>query len=144
MKHMIKKTMLTGALSCFLLGTALADDATNQPAKPYWQDIQVVAVNKEAPRSSFMSYGDRATALSSRYEKSPFYSLLNGTWKFYFVDSYKDLPANITDPSVSTSDWDDITVPGNWEDTVLPSTRITDMSSNHVTRNLRCCRKQTR
>ena len=51
MKHMIKKTMLTGALSCFLLGTALADDATNQPAKPYWQDIQVVAVNKEAPRS---------------------------------------------------------------------------------------------
>ena len=47
MKHMIKKTMLTGALSCFLLGTALADDATNQPAKPYWQDIQVVAVNKE-------------------------------------------------------------------------------------------------
>ena len=38
MKHMIKKTMLTGALSCFLLGTALADDATNQPAKPYWQD----------------------------------------------------------------------------------------------------------
>ena len=144
MKHMIKKTMLTGALSCFLLGTALADDATNQPAKPYWQDIQVVAVNKEAPRSSFMSYGDRATALSSRYEKSPFYSLLNGTWKFYFVDSYKDLPANITDPSVSTSDWDDITVPGNWEVQGLPSTRITDMSSNHVTRNLRCCRKQTR
>lgn len=30
MKHMIKKTMLTGALSCFLLGTALADNATNQ------------------------------------------------------------------------------------------------------------------
>ena len=144
MKHMIKKTMLTGALSCFLLGTALADDATNQPAKPYWQDIQVVAVNKEAPRSSFMSYGDRATALSSRYEKSPFYSLLNGTWKFYFVDSYKDLPANITDPSVSTSDWDDITETGRYKDTVLPSTRITDMSSNHVTRNLRCCRKQTR
>ena len=26
MKHMIKKTMLTGALSCFLLGTALADE----------------------------------------------------------------------------------------------------------------------
>ncbi len=115
MKHVIKQTMLAGVLSCFFLGTALADNAANQPEKPYWQDIQVVAVNKEAPRSSFMSYGDRATALSSRYEKSPFYSLLNGTWKFYFVDSYKKLPANITDPSVSTSDWDDITVPGNWE-----------------------------
>lgn len=115
MKHMIKKAMLSGAFSCFLLGTVLAGNPVNTPTKPYWQDIQVVAVNKELPRSAFMSYGDKATALTSRYEKSPFYSLLNGTWKFYFVDSYKDLPANITDPSVSTSSWDDITVPGNWE-----------------------------
>ena len=38
MKHMIKKTMLTGALSCFLLGTALADDATNQPCLLYTSD----------------------------------------------------------------------------------------------------------
>lgn len=114
MKHVIKKVMLSG-LSCFILGTALAGNIAIQPAKPYWQDIQVVAVNKELPRTSFMSYEDRATALSSRFEKSPFYSLLNGTWKFYFVDSYKDLPANITDPSVSTAAWDNISVPGNWE-----------------------------
>lgn len=114
MKHMIKKIGLTGALCCFLMGTTSADGA-NQPDKPYWQDIQVVAVNKEKPRSSFMSYPDRTTALSSRFEKSPYYSLLNGTWKFFFVDSYKDLPANITDPSVSTASWNDITVPGNWE-----------------------------
>ncbi|WP_455638616.1 glycoside hydrolase family 2 TIM barrel-domain containing protein [Parabacteroides sp.] len=116
MKHSIKKAMLSGAFSCFLLGSVLADGtATTQATKPYWQDVQVVAVNKELPRSSFMTYGDRSTALTSRFEKSPYYSLLNGTWKFYFVDSYKDLPANITDPSVSTAAWDDITVPGNWE-----------------------------
>ena len=116
MKHSIKKAMLTGAFGCFLLGTAFAAHATASPdMKPYWQDIQVVAVNKELPRSSFMTYGDRSTALTSSFEKSPYYSLLNGTWKFYFVDSYKDLPANITDPSTSTASWDDITVPGNWE-----------------------------
>ena len=115
MKHMIKKAMLSGVLSCSMIGIAFANNQAEQPQKPYWQDIQVVAVNKEQPRSSFMSYGDRTTALSSRYEKSPFYSLLNGTWKFYFVDSYKNLPDNITDPSVSTASWDDITVPGNWE-----------------------------
>ncbi|PNL10356.1 DUF4981 domain-containing protein [Parabacteroides distasonis] len=94
---------------------AYADGSSPQPVKPYWQDIQVVAVNKEKPRSSFMSYADRETALTSRFEKSPYYFLLNGTWKFFFVDSYKDLPQNITDPSVNTSSWDDITVPGNWE-----------------------------
>ncbi len=111
----IKKMMLAGTLGCLISGMAYADSSSPQPAKPYWQDIQVVAVNKEKPRSSFMSYADRETALTSRFEKSPYYSLLNGTWKFFFVDSYKDLPQNITDPSVNTSSWDDITVPGNWE-----------------------------
>lgn len=107
--------MLSGALGCLISGMAYADGSSPQPVKPYWQDIQVVAVNKEKPRSSFMSYADRETALTSRFEKSPYYFLLNGTWKFFFVDSYKDLPQNITDPSVNTSSWDDITVPGNWE-----------------------------
>lgn len=111
----IKKMMLSGALGCLISGMAYADGSSPQLVKPYWQDIQVVAVNKEKPRSSFMSYADRETALTSRFEKSPYYSLLNGTWKFFFVDSYKDLPQNITDPSVNTSSWDDITVPGNWE-----------------------------
>ena len=111
----IKKMMLSGALGCLISGMAYADGSSPQPVKPYWQDIQVVAVNKEKPSSSFMSYADRETALTSRFEKSPYYSLLNGTWKFFFVDSYKDLPQNITDPSVNTSSWDDITVPGNWE-----------------------------
>ena len=96
----IKKMMLSGALGCLISGMAYADGSSPQPVKPYWQDIQVVAVNKEKPRSSFMSYADRETALTSRFEKSPYYSLLNGTWKFFFVDSYKDLPQNITDPSV--------------------------------------------
>lgn len=113
--NFIKKMMLSGALGCLISGIAYADGSSPQPVKPYWQDIQVVAVNKEKPRSSFMSYADRETALTSRFEKSPYYSLLNGTWKFFFVDSYKDLPQNITDPSVNTSSWDDITVPGNWE-----------------------------
>ena len=111
----IKKMMLSGALGCLISGMAYADGSSPQPVKPYCQSIQVVAVNKEKPRSSFMSYADRETALTSRFEKSPYYFLLNGTWKFFFVDSYKDLPQNITDPSVNTSSWDDITVPGNWE-----------------------------
>ena len=73
MKHSIKKAVLAGAFSCFLLGSVLADGTpTTQTTKPYWQDIQVVAVNKELPRSSFMTYGDRSTALSSRFEKSPY------------------------------------------------------------------------
>ena len=83
--------------------------------KPYWQDVQVVAVNKEYPRTVFMTYDNRDDALSGKFERSKYYRLLNGTWKFFFVDSYKKLPDNITDPNISTESWDDIQVPGNWE-----------------------------
>lgn len=83
--------------------------------KPYWQDVQVVSVNKEYPRSAFMTYDDRTDALSGKYENSPYYRLLNGTWKFYFVDGYKQLPENITDADIDVSGWNDIKVPGNWE-----------------------------
>lgn len=111
----IKKRILFGVVGCLLAGIVQASLLTSPPAKPYWQDIQVVAVNKELPRTSFMTYPDRTTALASKFEKSPYYVLLNGTWKFYFTDSYKNLPENITDPSLSTASWDDIQVPGNWE-----------------------------
>ena len=81
---------------------------------PYWKDIQVVAVNKEAPRASFMSYVNPTNAQSNRYEKSAFYQLLNGTWQFYFAENENSLPADITATQTSAK-LDHITVPGNWE-----------------------------
>ena len=99
---------------CSMLSSDLQATEIN-PDKPYWQDVQVVSVNKEYPRSSFMTYDNRTDALTGKFENSRYYKLINGTWKFFFVDSYKDLPANITSPETSTTSWDDIQVPGNWE-----------------------------
>lgn len=82
---------------------------------PYWQDIQTVCVNREEPRSAFMTYSNKEQAMTGKYEASPYYRLLNGTWKFYYVDSYKQLPGNITDANIDLSTWKDIKVPGNWE-----------------------------
>lgn len=92
--------------------TGFADE---NPEKPYWKDVQTVAVNKQLPRTSFMTYDGRCEALDGNFTDSPFYRSLNGTWKFCFVDSYRQLPAGITNPDTDVSDWDDITVPGNWE-----------------------------
>lgn len=82
---------------------------------PYWRDLKVLSVNKEAPRTSFMTYGNEKDALSGKYEKSRYYKSLNGIWKFYFTEDQRQLPDNITDPSVDDSTWKDIKVPGNWE-----------------------------
>lgn len=103
------------ALFCtigLLAGSALQ---AQKPKKPYWQDVEVVKVNKEYPRTSFMTFENKTDALSKKFEESRFYQSLKGKWKFYFVEGYKQLPENITNPSVSTKDWADIQVPGNWE-----------------------------
>ncbi|MDR2130148.1 MAG: DUF4981 domain-containing protein [Odoribacteraceae bacterium] len=82
---------------------------------PYWQDVHVVGVNKEQPRTTFMSYDTPADAFTFDYARSKHYQLLNGTWKFYYVDAYRALPDDITDPGRDTGTWHDIQVPGNWE-----------------------------
>jgi beta-galactosidase len=82
---------------------------------PYWRDVNVLSVNKEKPRTTFMTYDSENNALTGDYEKSKYYKLLNGTWKFYYVDGYKQLPDNITAIDSDLSKWSDIKVPGNWE-----------------------------
>ena len=109
----LRQILLGAACLAGLASPVLASDAGDK--KPYWQDIQTVSVNREEPRTDFMTFSDRTSALNSRFEESPYYHSLNGTWKFYFVEGYKQLPANITDPSVDASSWADIQVPGNWE-----------------------------
>lgn len=106
----MRKLLVTFLLLATSLGL-LAQDL------PYWKDLKVHTVNTLAPRSAFMSYSNKEDALTGKYENSKHYQLLNGTWKFYFVDEYKLLPQNITDPSISTATdlWYDIRVPGNWE-----------------------------
>ena len=110
LNSLLTKNIVAGILS--LMATGLLADNT---PKPYWQDVQVVAVNKEYPRSSFMTYDNMNDALTGKFEQSRYYRSLNGTWKFYYVDSYKNLPDHITDPNTDTDAWHDIQVPGNWE-----------------------------
>ncbi|QRX62653.1 DUF4981 domain-containing protein [Dysgonomonadaceae bacterium zrk40] len=82
---------------------------------PYWQDVNVVQVNKEYPRTQFMTYDSKEEALQKKFEESNYYLSLNGTWNFYFAESYRDLPVNVTDSAVALDAWKEIHVPGNWE-----------------------------
>ena len=102
--------MIRIILVCSILLLALQSGA-----KELWNDVESFAVNKEYPRTSFMSYPDRQSASGFRFEDSKYYRLLNGNWKFYYVDAYRHLPEGITDPSFPVESWKDIKVPGNWE-----------------------------
>ncbi|MDR1160903.1 MAG: beta-galactosidase, partial [Tannerellaceae bacterium] len=77
--------------------------------------MQVLSVNKQYPRTAFMSYGSEDSALSGKYENSRYYKSLNGVWKFYFTEDQRQLPGGITDAETDAAGWGDINVPGNWE-----------------------------
>jgi beta-galactosidase len=87
--------------------------AANGEKLPYWRDMNVLSVNKEKPRTAFMSYQNKEDALCNDYEKSNYYISLNGNWKFYYADNDRNLPADVTAPDASS--WSEIAVPGNWE-----------------------------
>lgn len=83
MKFRPTPKLLTGIFMGIVSLTTFNATAENA-VKPYWQDVQVVAVNKEYPRTVFMTYDNRDDALSGKFERSKYYRLLNGTWKFFF------------------------------------------------------------
>lgn len=100
-----------------LAALAFAAMAANAdtPAKPYWQDEKIVAVNKMPPRSHFISYPNKEMALARDTAQNPYFKLLNGTWKFKYFDSNRKIGEGLGGIQADERQWSDIKVPGNWE-----------------------------
>ena len=91
-----------------ILGLALATGAAAQ-SLPYWQDMDITSVNAETRRTEAIWFADRADALRKGFRESENYVSLNGVWDFKYFDDYHQMQR------YKGTDWDQITVPGNWE-----------------------------
>ncbi|MDP4188220.1 MAG: glycoside hydrolase family 2 TIM barrel-domain containing protein, partial [Bacteroidota bacterium] len=80
-----------------------------------WENPQMIGQNKEPSYTTFIPYADEETAIENNYNRSPWYSLLNGTWKFHWSAKPDDRPVDFYQNSFDVSKWDDILVPSNWE-----------------------------
>ena len=109
--HLAKLLLASLILGGYVPSVLAAEGST----LPYWRDVQVTSVNTIPPHAAYMTYANRAQALSGRYENSSYYQLLNGTWKFWYADSEEQLPADAVAAQADLSRWSDIQVPGNWE-----------------------------
>jgi beta-galactosidase len=99
-----------------LAAIALPHPVLAQDAAPHdWENPSVFAVGREQPRTWFVPFPDRHSALSLRAEDSPFYQSLNGDWKFNWVRKPADRPLEFYRTDYDVSGWDDISVPGAWE-----------------------------
>ncbi|HEY8456320.1 MAG TPA: glycoside hydrolase family 2 TIM barrel-domain containing protein [Actinopolymorphaceae bacterium] len=76
-----------------------------------WETPELTGVNRLPGRASFLPYESAAAA---RAKARPRMLLLDGSWAFRLVGRPEDTPVDFADPDLDTSDWDTITVPGNW------------------------------
>lgn len=86
-----------------------------QSSKPEWQNEKIVAVGKQAPRSYFMSFNNRAEAAANDFRKSAFYVSLNKPWKFAYYPDHRKRPVDFYKPEYNVNAWATIDVPATWE-----------------------------
>jgi beta-galactosidase len=80
-----------------------------------WEDPEIIGRNKLAPVATFYRFPDRTAALAGSRSNSPYMKSLNGTWKFKYVRTPAERPADFFAEDFDASGWDDIQVPSNWE-----------------------------
>jgi beta-galactosidase len=80
-----------------------------------WENPEVFAVNKEAARTTSLPYPTQALAIEDDYLSSPYYTLINGLWKFNWVPKVADAPKDFYREDYNVSNWAGMPVPGNWE-----------------------------
>ncbi|MEO5912291.1 MAG: glycoside hydrolase family 2 TIM barrel-domain containing protein [Pelobium sp.] len=80
-----------------------------------WENPQKIDENKEKPHTTFMLFDQQQEVINDDYSKSPYFKLLNGSWKFSYVDQYKNRDLNFYKTDLNDKDWKSIPVPSNWE-----------------------------
>ena len=98
-----------------LSATAVADMPDHQ--RPAWDDPGVSQVNTLPPRASFIPFASRERALEHANEpkRSSRYRSLTGEWAFQWSPNPTSRPAEFHRPGFSTANWEQITVPSNWQ-----------------------------
>ncbi|MBC7382712.1 MAG: DUF4981 domain-containing protein, partial [Bacteroidia bacterium] len=80
-----------------------------------WENPALVKQNKEKPHATGMIFTNAADVMSDDYSRSPFFKILNGTWKFSYTAQYANRPMNFFETNLDDSKWNEIPVPSNWE-----------------------------
>jgi len=81
----------------------------------YWENLKVMHINREEPRAYYIPYDDAYAAKSGKRGYSPFFQILNGSWKFKYYDSVRHVKEDFYKNDFDTDAWDDIIVPSCWQ-----------------------------
>ncbi len=82
---------------------------------PDWQNREIIGRNVLRPHATLMPFSSVPAAQTSSRGQSPFFRLLNGSWKFFYCDYVLDAPDDFFAPGYDDAGWGQIPVPGCWQ-----------------------------
>jgi beta-galactosidase len=98
-------------LNVFPVFSQISDYSKNNE----WENPTILDNGKEKPRAYFKLYPNTGIANILNGALSSNQLTLNGIWKFNYVDKVATKPKGFEKESYSTSKWNNIEVPSNWE-----------------------------
>lgn len=86
----------------------------NAPTGEEWESPSHIAHNKEQARATFYSFRNVESARKVLPENAEYWKSLDGEWRFNWVKRPDLRPVDFFKPSFDVSNWDEISVPSNW------------------------------
>lgn len=83
--------------------------------KPEWDNPAILHTGTERPHATMMAYPSAELAKAGDRAKSPWFQLLNGTWKFHGSLRPADRPLEFYRPDFDDAGWHDMPVPSSWQ-----------------------------
>ena len=97
----------------FISGVAMSQEVEFLPTD--WEDPSVFEKGQNAPHAFHVPYASVEAALENNQATSKYFQLLNGQWKFMWVETPEQVPEGFWQPGYNVKDWDEIRVPSDWQ-----------------------------
>ncbi|XPF95109.1 glycoside hydrolase family 2 TIM barrel-domain containing protein [Colwellia sp. RE-S-Sl-9] len=111
LKTILSYQTLTKGIAGLLLSITVSPIAL---AANDWENPEVIHINKLPARATSYSFDTVEQALT-RDRTQASIKMLNGDWKFNFVEKAEDRPKNFYKSNFNSKQWKSIPVPSNWE-----------------------------
>ncbi len=79
-----------------------------------FEQPELTGINRVPMRATQYSFPDADAALSQSREDSPWWSSLDGSWRFLYRENPRDLPEGVESMDAVGEDWADMPVPSLW------------------------------
>ncbi|MBN1985723.1 MAG: hypothetical protein JW761_05430, partial [Prolixibacteraceae bacterium] len=80
-----------------------------------WQNPAVFEKGQNTPHAFYIPFLSKEEALKNKTERNENYRLLNGSWKFKWVETPDQVPDGFWQPGFDVAEWNEIKVPANWQ-----------------------------